>query len=197
MKPSLRLLLVLMVTGILFALAGCGEDSVQDRIPSGGGSSGGGGPPYNIGNDVPFFFGTINFSIGFLQAKGPLTVPTPTNVIKLAVMVNATQIAGNLRMALYADSLGYPGALVVGSVVQAIPAGAGVHEFSVTPTAIPAGTYWFAHYHDVMLSMDVDGASETYIAVGGYAVGDPLPGTFPATLPGPINKSNWYIVVQD
>ncbi len=139
---------LLLLAGLFTVfLAGCGEDSVSDRVPGGGGGGGGSaGAPYNIGNDVQFSSGTWTFVPAQLM-DWSFNVPSATNLVALNVILNAFDPGTKGMMALYTDKPGVPWNLVAGSAPPQLLV-VGVNTFPVVPTPIFPGIYYISIHTD-------------------------------------------------
>ena len=186
---------LLLLAGLFMVfLAGCGEDSVSDSVPS---NSSAAPPPgaYNIGNDVAFSGGQTSYGIGAGWTIGPITVVGATNVISLGIILDSLLGPTNMRLALYTDVGSVPDALIYGSGIQS--ATVGVNLFPVPNVFIPAGIYWImfdssdALYFQIGPASGLDNISEI------FAFGTAWPNPSGAIIFGTGDELNLFMTVQD
>ena len=106
-------------------------------------------PEFHLGNDVEFA-DSSNHSPDYLLGPA-IVVPSDMTLTALALIGKAA--TANVRMALYSDSGGAPDALIVETASTPVPVG--VLEIPVTPTALPAGTYWIMAVYDTSASIGI------------------------------------------
>lgn len=102
----------------------------------------------------------------------PVTVPRDVTVVELGIIAKRT--TANAKIAVYTDSGGKPGTLVVGSSLQRI--NVGTNKFSVPATDLSAGTYWVMAVYDATAYAGEDRGRNTvyYVSMSAY-------GAFPTT----------------
>jgi len=101
-----------------------------------------GGATFNFGNENVEAEELTN--VADIQIATQVTLPEDGTVTSISAHVKGTTTK-LLRYALYTDSSGEPGTLIVESVAEAIGLNAyHWHEIAVTPTALSAGNYWLA-----------------------------------------------------
>jgi hypothetical protein len=146
----------------------------------------------DYGYDVEFS-GAADMTPGYLLGI-PVVVPQASVVTDLALIAKVS--GGNVVLGLYTSSgAGLPAQLVASTA--ATPVTAGVMEMPVSPTAIPAGTYWIAGVYDSDASIGVDGsdpkAPAAYVPL---AFGQPLPNPFGNGTTYFGQRFNYYLTVQ-
>jgi len=133
--------------------------------------------------------GTGAGAAGYLHAK-KFTLTAPATLTKIGVYSIA---AGNVKVGLYADSAGYPGALLISPVASAVTANQ-YNDVSVGPYYLDAGSYWLATIFDTNGVM-------SYIAGGatGEYYHDNPPSGYPSPWPDPFysgatgNADSWKL----
>lgn len=91
--------------------------------------------------------------------------------------LNAPAGGSRVRMALYKDEGGLPGALVVGTPVVALAKGS--QEIPVAIKPVAAGTYWLMVVYDTTTSIRwLSGVDTPTVMYRSFAIDDPLPDPF-------------------
>ena len=112
-------------------------------------------------------------SYGFPAPPFPgSAVQAPNVVVAIQVTIPALTLhalgaflpkaAGNLRMALYGDLNGQPGALIAGANTQAVKSGE--NSFDLPNSELKAGVYWIALRVDAPLTFSASTASDSATA---------------------------------
>ncbi len=121
-------------------------------------ASAGGGGTSNFGNEN---IEAEELTGADTQFATQVTLPEDGTVTSISAYVKGASIAKKLCYALYTDSSGEPGTLIVESVAEAMGSSSyHWHETAITPTALSAGNYWLA------LAFEFKNAYVTQSAVG-------------------------------
>ena len=146
----------------------------------------------DYGYDVEFS-GVADMTPDYLLGI-PVVVPQASVLTNLALIAKAS--GGNVVLGLYAsDGAGLPAQLVASTA--ATPITAGVMEMPVSPTVIPAGTYWIAGVYDTTAVIGEDGSDPKAPAVYvPLAFGQPLPNPFGNSTTYFGQRFNYYLTVQ-
>jgi hypothetical protein len=150
------------------------------------------GTPVRIGHTTQFGQ-TVAASPGFLLGER-IDVPTVTKLAKFGLIASAA--GGNVKMALYADAAGKPGALVAQTASTVMAPGNLEIVPTVTGVNLPAGAYWIMAIYDV-----VGNIYYTTSATGNvvHYVSQPFANAMPNPFPTPTTymdqSFNYYLVV--
>jgi hypothetical protein len=125
-------------------------------------NAGGGGATFNFGNEN---VEAEELTGQDFQYATQMVLPEDGTVTSISAYVMGTSTPKKLCYALYTDSSGEPGTLIVESVAEAI----GVttyhwHEISITPTELSAGTYWLAlafEFKNMYVKQSAPGGGQT------------------------------------
>jgi len=131
-------------------------------------------------------------SPGFLLGN-PLTIDQPVTVSRFGL--NSPAGGSRVRLALYKDEGGVPGALVVGT--PAVTLAKGPQEIPVPIKPVAAGAYWLMVAYDVTTSLRWHyGVDEPTVMYRSFSIDDPLPDPFgPATSYGGTMFNQWVKVL--
>jgi len=92
-------------------------------------------------------------------------LPKDGTVTSISAYVTGTSTPKKLCYALYTDSSGEPGTLIIESVAEAIGTTTyHWHEISITPTELSAGTYWLAlafEFRSMNVTQSAEGLGQT------------------------------------
>src|SRR5271166_5644623 len=115
---------------------------------------------------------------GYSLVAQKVTLSQTATIQSLSFYVNA--LGGNLRLGLYADNAGYPGALIA-STNEFTPTSTGWNTQNVvTPVSLTAGTYWLAYLpQSNSLGFEVSNNGSGTARWINFNYG-PLPATFPS-----------------
>jgi hypothetical protein len=124
----------------------------------------------------------------------PVTIEHPATVTHLGMI--SRQEGTHVRMALYKDSGGSPGALVVGTSSTVVLLGS--QEIAVTPTAVAAGGYWIMAIFDAdtLVASDEEAPPGNLIKYRALTYANALPDPFGATLMYDQTQLNYWVKVQ-
>jgi len=150
-----------------------------------------GGSGFVAGNPIEFP-SSGSHSPNFLLGS-PLSVTTTTTLTHLAVIGKAA--GPQFQLALYTDVAGNPGTLIASTPAQALAVG--VQEIAVTPTALPAGTYWFMGIYQSTAGIGLALTASAVVKYISLSFGSALPTTFPPPTTYTGQEFNYYIRVTD
>lgn len=149
------------------------------------------GVPVRIGHTTQFGMSSAP-TPGYLLGER-IDVPAAAKLSKFGIIVAAT---GNIKMALYADAAGAPGALVAQTAGTPLVVGNQEINPTVAGVNLPAGTYWIMATYDVSGSVyyttGAAGNVVHYISLP-YTSAMPNPFGTPMTYTG--QSFNYYLVV--
>jgi hypothetical protein len=119
--------------------------------------------------------GSASFAANFLLGT-QISLPAG-RVVSLTNLVPAADAGKHVKMALYADSAGSPGALVASTTSSTLITG--LNLLAVTPLTLTAGRYWIMANYEVSATgyQDTDVVTIKYVAL---PFASALPATFPA-----------------
>lgn len=121
-----------------------------------------------------------------------LPVSASTTLRALGIRTGAVIGTPHVRLALYRDVSGAPGALVA-QTEELTAVSSGATEGPVTPTALTPGTYWLFFISDATLRVTTLGITAEYWAVSPFTFG-PLPPTLPGLTGATLAEANVYVV---
>ncbi len=107
-----------------------------------------------------------------------LSITQSTTVSALGVLGRAA--GPNVKLALYTDLNGAPNRLIVAT--PATPLIAGRLEIPVSPTPVPAGTYWIMGIYDVQASIGISFSTNTQVDYVSWSFGSAMPAVFPSPI---------------
>ena len=121
-------------------------------------------------------------------------VPVPSVLTHLGVI--AKSAGPNVVLALYAsDGFGSPSGLVASTA--ATPLTVGMMQIPVTPTQIPAGTYWLAGVYDSDASIGIDESDpQAPVVYTQLDFGLPMPNPFAYPNEYWGQRFNYFVTVQ-
>ena len=101
----------------------------------------------------------------------------------------------NVILSLYGDASGDPGHLM--AFTAATPMALGRVEIPVTPTPLPAGTYWIMGVYDADASIGIDDSDPNMpVRYEDQPFSSPLPDPFGAAFEYAGQQFNYYIKVE-
>jgi len=125
-------------------------------------NAGGSGATSNFGNEN---IEAEELTGADTQFATQVTLPEDGTVTSISAYVKGQNSAKKLCYALYTDSSGEPGALIVESAAEAIELTSyHWHPISITPTELSAGTYWLAlafEFKSMYVTQSAEGSGQT------------------------------------
>jgi hypothetical protein len=122
----------------------------------------------------------------------PVTVASAATLTQFGVI--SADAGSHIRMALYADDSGAPGAFVAGTDPTLLAVGS--QEIAVTPTPIAAGSYWIVAVFDVETNVYWDDSdASAVVSYRGLDHDAPYPDPFGAAFGYTSAKFNYWITV--
>jgi hypothetical protein len=149
-----------------------------------------GGACCSVYGNPTAFSGTGGYTADELCVR-PVTIAQSGKVAGLGI-ITSTSAAG-VRLGLYADSAGAPGALVTQTSAGTLDGSALVLSTPLTPVA--PGTYWIALFFDAAATV-LEDRTTTVTSYCTTATFGTMPATFPAVTSYQGGPANLYVLVQ-